>query len=78
MAIVKNSIPYAKALFDLASEKSIVAKVKEDLQSIHNVCEASTEFKDFISNPTISNDSKITTLDTQIYMILTLLIYDFC
>ena len=58
MAVIKSSIPYAKALFDLAKEKNLLAKVKEDVEALRDVCTQSVEFKDIISNPTIANDKK--------------------
>lgn len=62
MAIEKNSIPYAKALFDLAKEKNQIATIKADAVALRDVCTKSTDFKDFIANPTIANDKKVEVL----------------
>lgn len=59
MAIVKNSIPYAKALFDLAKEKNQIASIKSDVLILRKICVENSDFKDLISNPTISNESLV-------------------
>jgi len=64
MSIVKNSIPYAKALFDLSKEKGLTSSIKEDVIALKEVCQNSAEFKDFIANPTVSNDKKAEVLKT--------------
>jgi F-type H+-transporting ATPase subunit delta len=62
MAILKTSIPYAKALFELAKEKNMVTDIKSDTQSLVQAIDKSTEFADFISNPIVSSTDKTTTL----------------
>lgn len=64
MAIEKKSIPYAKALFDLAKEKNLTAQIKADAIALQETCKLSVEFKDLISNPTIANDKKVSLLNT--------------
>jgi len=58
MAIEKNSIPYAKALFSLATDKKNTPSVKADAQALIAVSKDSVEFNDIIKNPTISNQTK--------------------
>jgi F-type H+-transporting ATPase subunit delta len=58
MAIEKNSIPYAKALFSLAIDKKNTAAIKADAQTLKSLAQNHTEFKDLISNPTVSNQTK--------------------
>lgn len=58
MAIEKNSIPYAKALFNLAVEKKISDEIKQDMLTLKDICKHSAEFKDLISNPTVTNSKK--------------------
>jgi F-type H+-transporting ATPase subunit delta len=55
MAIEKNSIPYAKALFSLAIDKKSTANVKADAIALQSLAKDNLEFKDIIKNPTISN-----------------------
>jgi F-type H+-transporting ATPase subunit delta len=55
MAIEKNSIPYAKALFSLATEKKSTASIKADAIALQSLAKNNAEFKDIIKNPTISN-----------------------
>lgn len=55
MAIEKNSIPYAKALFSLATEKKNTANIKADAIALQSLAKDNVEFKDIIKNPTISN-----------------------
>ncbi len=64
MAIEKKSIPYAKALFDLAKDKNLLKQIKEDAMALKDICKSSIEFKDLISNPTIANDKKVELLKT--------------
>lgn len=54
MAIVKNSIPYAKALYSLAVDNNNTAKVKADAITLHSLAIENIEFKDIIKNPTLS------------------------
>ncbi|MBL7788614.1 MAG: ATP synthase F1 subunit delta [Chitinophagales bacterium] len=54
MAIEKNSIPYAKALFSLATEKKNTASIKADVMALQSLATENAEFKDIIKNPTIS------------------------
>lgn len=56
MAIVKSSTPYAKALFDLAKESNSLDSIKSDVGLIKSVLSQSSEFRDFISNPTFKAD----------------------
>lgn len=56
MAIVKSSTPYAKALFDLAKESNSLDSIKSDMGLIKSVLFQSSEFRDFISNPTFKAD----------------------
>jgi F-type H+-transporting ATPase subunit delta len=49
MAIEKNSIPYAKALFSLAIDKKNTAAIKSDAQTLKSLAQIHTEFKDLIS-----------------------------
>lgn len=58
MAIEKNSIPYAKALFSLAIDKKNTAAIKTDAQTLKSLAQGHIEFKDIISNPTVSNQTK--------------------
>jgi F-type H+-transporting ATPase subunit delta len=58
MAIEKNSIPYAKALFSLAVDKKNTAAIKADAQTLKSLALGHVEFKDLISNPTVSNQTK--------------------
>lgn len=55
MAIVKNSIPYAKALFNLSVEKKNSAEIKADALLLLNLVQTNNEFKDIIKNPTNSS-----------------------
>jgi F-type H+-transporting ATPase subunit delta len=64
MAIEKKSIPYAKALFDLAKEKNLLTQIKSDAVALKDTCKASVEFKDLISNPTIANEKKVELIKT--------------
>lgn len=59
MAILKSSIPYAKALFDLAKDKNLLTDIKTDMSSLLDAVNNSPEFKDLISNPTMNKTSKI-------------------
>jgi F-type H+-transporting ATPase subunit delta len=58
MAIEKNSIPYAKALFSLATEKKNTANIKADALALQSLANGNVEFKDIVKNPTISNSVK--------------------
>lgn len=58
MAVLKSSIPYAKALFQLAKEKNELADVKADANLILESLKGSAEFGNMISNPTISKSNK--------------------
>lgn len=59
MAVLKSSIPYAKALFQLAKEKSLLSEIKSDANLILTALKQSSEFGNIISNPTISKSHKI-------------------
>jgi F-type H+-transporting ATPase subunit delta len=58
MAIEKNSIPYAKALFSLATDKKNTAQVKADAMALIAIVKGNADFKDIIKNPTVSNTTK--------------------
>lgn len=58
MAIEKNSIPYAKALFNLSVDKKNTVNVKADAIALMAIANGDENFKDIIKNPTISNTTK--------------------
>lgn len=49
---------YAKALIDLAVEKSILDIVYEDILYLEAICNASKEFVDMLKNPLIPHEKK--------------------
>lgn len=53
----KISVRYAKALFNLANEKNILDKVKEDIELILESCRIK-EFDDFLNSPIIPVSKK--------------------
>ena len=55
---------YSLALYELAKEKSELKKTEEDIKSLNQLLNASHEFKEAISNPTISQEDKINIIST--------------
>jgi F-type H+-transporting ATPase subunit delta len=54
----KSIFPYAKALFELASESNILNDIKADVLLLSELVKNSTEFNDIISNPIIKKSKK--------------------
>ncbi len=54
----KITIRYAKALFDLALERKVLEKVKDDMALIDSVCHESPELTRMLHNPVINVDKK--------------------
>jgi F-type H+-transporting ATPase subunit delta len=50
---------YSLALYELAKEKSELKKTEEDIKSLNQLLNTSYEFREAISNPTISKEDKI-------------------
>jgi F0F1-type ATP synthase delta subunit len=49
----KSIFPYAKALFERASESNILNDIKADVLLLSELVKNSSEFNDIISNPII-------------------------
>jgi F-type H+-transporting ATPase subunit delta len=54
----KITIRYAKALFDLALERNVLEKVKDDMAFIDKVCVENRELRAMLHNPVINVDKK--------------------
>ncbi|MBN1986683.1 MAG: ATP synthase F1 subunit delta [Prolixibacteraceae bacterium] len=60
------TVRYAKAIFELAKEKNLLATLKEDIEMIASICKDSTEFILLLESPIIKT-SKKTELITSIF-----------
>ena len=49
---------YAKALYELATEKKLISKIVEDFQDIKTLLENNDLFLNMIKNPSISKANK--------------------
>mgnify|MGYP001291051194 CR=1 FL=1 len=49
---------YAKALFDLALEKNLIDKVKQDMDQVVSVCQQNKDFRLMLQSPIIFTDKK--------------------
>jgi len=49
---------YTKALFELAQERKILDKVEKDMEQIGKIIDESQDFRDFLTNPLISESTK--------------------
>ncbi|MBD0384316.1 F0F1 ATP synthase subunit delta [Paenibacillus sedimenti] len=49
---------YAKALFELASERGIIAQVEEDLKAVVDVVQNDADFQNFLKHPNIAVSEK--------------------
>ncbi|MBN1252757.1 MAG: ATP synthase F1 subunit delta [Bacteroidales bacterium] len=47
------AVRYSKALFILADEKNVLAKVYDDMKLIHEICEAEHDFVRLLENPVV-------------------------
>lgn len=50
---------YAKALFDLAGETNITARVNEDMKLVGSVCRSNMDFRQMLESPVIRSDKKL-------------------
>lgn len=60
----KITVRYAKALFELAKERSLLEVVKKDVELIFQLCNESIEFKSFLESPIIKTSQKIKLLNS--------------
>ncbi len=58
MKDTRLAIRYAKALLELALEKGLETKVREDMHLVSDVCEANRDFRRLLLNPGINSDKK--------------------
>jgi F-type H+-transporting ATPase subunit delta len=54
----KIAAPYARALFDFSVEKNIMHQITADFQNLEVFLNESSEFKDYLNNPIVSQDAK--------------------
>jgi F-type H+-transporting ATPase subunit delta len=54
---------YAKALFDYAAEEKILDQVREDMDVIYDLSEASRHFRLFLQSPVIRKDKKLAVIN---------------
>lgn len=53
---------YAKSILDLAVEKNSLEAVLKDMQTLHAICAASSEFRLMLESPVIKGDKKLSIL----------------
>lgn len=53
---------YAKSILDLAVEKNSLDAVLNDMQTLHAICAASSEFRLMLESPVIKGDKKLSIL----------------
>ena len=58
MRDVRVAKPYARALFDAATEQQVVAQIVEDAHQLIELAEASPDFDEFVRNPIVSPQFK--------------------
>ncbi len=54
---------YAKALIDLANEKSVVKEVNDDMTFFENICNENSQFVAVMANPIVRHDKKLNILN---------------
>jgi F-type H+-transporting ATPase subunit delta len=57
------AVRYAKALFEVATEKSVLEEVKNDISFMENVYKLTPEFDLFLSNPSLTKSERIEWLE---------------
>ncbi|WP_313808123.1 ATP synthase F1 subunit delta [Flavobacterium sp.] len=62
----RAAIRYAKAILELANANGKASNVNEDMKSIATSIAESAELKDFLANPTVKGETKISAL-TEIF-----------
>lgn len=53
MNLSKISVRYAKALFEVASEKNVLDEVSKDMEVLYEAARGVNEFHDFLDNPVL-------------------------
>lgn len=54
----KLSVRYAKALYQLALERKLIDKIREDMKLLTDTCDALPEFLDIVQSPVITDGRK--------------------
>lgn len=54
----KISVRYAKALFDLANERGVLERVKEDMLMISDLLKSVPQFKEMLNSPIVKSSEK--------------------
>src|SRR5688500_15626471 len=58
MSEIRVSYRYAKSLFDLATEKNILERAKEDAESFLQISESNKAFENMMRSPIVHADKK--------------------
>ncbi len=58
----KIAAPYARALFDFSVEKNIMHQITADFQNLEIFLDESVELTDYLNNPIVRKDAKVTVL----------------
>ncbi|MDB4107435.1 ATP synthase F1 subunit delta [Bacteroidia bacterium] len=63
MASSRIALRYSKSLLDLATEGNKVEEVKNDMDTVRNICSESRELSNLLNNPIVKSEAKKAVMD---------------